>query len=140
MDDGFDRGGDPSLRRRALLELADRLGLATIGDLQSALDDHISQARSGGLKDSQLEALDDATNLIQKLEAFDRPWVFGQRYMRHKFVSTDPFCPNCRNEVPHRTLLICPTCGRLEHAGERLTQVYRRLEKMEQIDVSVWQV
>ena len=32
--------------------------------------------------------------------------------MRHKFVSTDPVCTNCKNEVPHRTLLMCPTCGK----------------------------
>lgn len=72
----------------------------------------ISEAKAGRLTDSQVEDLEGAADLVQRLEAFDHIWVFGNRYMRHKFVSTDPICPNCRNEVPHRTILMCPTCGK----------------------------
>lgn len=109
--DGFDRHGDTKLRRRAIEALADRIGLDNLGDLHRGLDDLLETARSGGLTDRQVEELGDAVDLVQRLDAFDKPWVFGQRYMSHKFVSTDPICHNCSNEVPHRTLLICPSCG-----------------------------
>lgn len=112
MDDGFDRGGDPRLRQNGLHDLANRLGVASVTDIHRVAEEMLDQARSGQMTDSDVEALDDVMNLIQRMEAFDRPWVFGQRYMRHKFVSTDPFCTNCGNEVPHRTLLMCPTCGK----------------------------
>lgn len=111
MYDGFDRGGDPNIRRKAMEALANQLGLASLKDLHSALDDLLEKARVGTLSDSKLEQLESAVDLIQRLDAFDKPWVFGQRYMKHKFVSTDPMCPQCKNEVPHRTLLVCPTCG-----------------------------
>ena len=111
MTDKFNRRGDDKLRRRAVEALADHIGLASFADMHRGLNDLVEIARKGNFTDSQLENLDGATDLIQRLEAFDRPWVFGQRYMRHKFVSTDPICPNCKNEIPHRTLLICPSCG-----------------------------
>ena len=110
--DGYNRAGDSSGRRRAIEALADSIGLASIHDLHRGLDDLLDMGRRGKLTDTQLENLDSATDLIQRLEAFDKAWVFGQRYMRHKFVSTDPVCMNCKSEVPHRTLLMCPTCGK----------------------------
>lgn len=79
--------------------------------IRRRLDEMLGEARSGALTDQQVEDMDAAVDLLQRMDAFDHPWVFGGRYMRHKFVSTDPVCRNCRNEVPHRTILVCPTCG-----------------------------
>lgn len=114
MSDGFDRiHGDRRLKRRAVEDLADLLGVASFSDVSRAMDELTDMAERGELSDSQVEHLDQAASLVQRLEAFDRPWVFGQRYMGHKFSSTDPICTRCLNEVPHRTILVCPTCGEM---------------------------
>lgn len=110
MTERFDRSGDEGLKKRALTALANHLGLASFSDMHRGLESLLEEARSGKLTDDQVEGLEGAVDLIQRVEALDRPWVFGQRYMRHKFVSSDPICPNCNNEVPHRTILLCPTC------------------------------
>ena len=107
----FDRAGDPNLRRRVQEEVASRLGAASYDDVMRILGELRTKATDGRLNTNQVEALDSTMDSIQELEAFDHPWVFGQRYMSHRFVSTDPSCPNCKNAVPHRTILMCPTCG-----------------------------
>lgn len=106
------RGGDPRARRSALEALANEVGLSSVVELHRGLKDLTDAAKSGRLTDTQVEKLERATGAIERLTAFDSLWTFGQRYMRHKFVSQDPRCPNCENEVPHRTILICPSCGK----------------------------
>jgi hypothetical protein len=92
--------------------VADKMGLDSASDLRRVLKERLTDARSGTLTDARLDALDSAVDCIQRLDALDHPWVFAQRYLRHKFISTDPICPNCDNEVPHRTILMCPSCGK----------------------------
>ncbi len=113
MIDGFDRGGDSRLRKKALEELAHALNLERAADVTKFLGELRDLAEANKLTDSQVESLDQASDLVQRLQAVDNPWVFGQRYMRHKFVSTDPQCPHCGNDIPHRTMIKCPTCEEL---------------------------
>jgi hypothetical protein len=107
----FSRTGDPSLRVSATTAVAEHFGLSNPGDMRRVFDEMLALARAGSLSDSKLDALDTAVDMIQRLDAIDSPWVYGHRYMSHKFVSTDPVCHSCKNAVPHRTILICPTCG-----------------------------
>ncbi len=109
--DLYHRGGSPEVRKGATQALAHKLGLASTADLRRGFDGLLEKARAGRLTDTQLKKLSDAVDLLQRLDAIDRPWVFGQRYMFHRFVSTDPICPECKNAVPHRTILLCPACG-----------------------------
>ncbi len=107
----FNRSGNAELRRRSAVLLAEKLGLADVSDLRRVMDEWLADAQAGRLNDTEVRVLSEATDLLQRLEAFDRPWVFGNRYLSHRFVSTDPMCPSCKNAVPHRTILVCPTCN-----------------------------
>ena len=107
----FNRLGNSKARLAIAQSLADKLGLATMSDLRRVMAAMLDDAKAGRTSDVQLRVLADATDQLQRLEAFDRPWVFGNRYMAHRFVSTDPMCPSCKNAVPHRTILVCPTCN-----------------------------
>lgn len=109
-DDGFNRLGNPDQRQGFIEALAHQLGVPP-KDVRRRLKEFLKQAESGRLNDTQIMALQDAVDQIQRIDAFDHPWTFGHRYHRHKFISTDPTCRNCRNQVPHRTMLVCPTCG-----------------------------
>ena len=91
--------------------LAELLNLDEPGDVRIAVNELISMAEAGTISEDGLQALDEASDLLDRLTAFDDPWVFGHRYMSHKFVSTDPVCMNCQSNVPHRTMIFCPTCG-----------------------------
>lgn len=108
--DDFFRDGDPIERLRLLTIIAEEFGVPP-QDVKRKLEELLDDARAGRMSDSKVQDLDRATDLINKVDAFDRPWTFGYRYFMHKFTSIDPQCMNCRNTVPHRTMIICPTCG-----------------------------
>ena len=101
------------LKRSAMEILAERLHLSSVTDVRRVMDELVADAMSGRMNEHQLSAFSDVVDITQRVEAIDRPWVFGNRYMSHTFVSTNPICPNCQNAVPHRTMLICPTCGKM---------------------------
>lgn len=107
----FYRGGDPEIRKSVTEILAGLLSLNDPSDVRRVMDEMLDDAKAGRMGGTQLRKFSEATDLLQRLEAFDHPWVFGHRYLSHKFVSTDPMCPACKNAVPHRTILTCPTCN-----------------------------
>lgn len=110
---------DSGLRNRAALKrrdeimdgIADRLGLDEIADLHRLLSERLDDMRINGCTENERWELDQVVDQLNRIEALDHPWVFGQRYMRHHFVSEDPTCTQCESTIPHRTLLMCPTCG-----------------------------
>lgn len=112
MSEEFDRAGDTELRSSIVESLASKLGLASTGDMMVALEELLGEVRAGRVSsDAKIAQLNECLDQIERIQAFDSPWVFGHRYMSHKFVSTDPTCMNCKNAVPHRTMIQCPTCG-----------------------------
>jgi hypothetical protein len=110
MMDGFDRKGNSEARASAELALRAALGIDSEDEINSALQTVLLRAASDDISTQELADLEKVLDLKERLDAFDSLWLFGQRYFRHKFVSTDPICESCGNEVPHRTLLVCPTC------------------------------
>jgi hypothetical protein len=110
--ESFNRTGGAGVRKPAMVAIAEILGLEEPGHAKRVVQELVVMARAGKLSDRQVGLLDSTADLMERLESIDRLWVFGNRYMRHKFVSIDPMCANCKNGIPHRTLLICPSCGK----------------------------
>lgn len=108
--DGFNRNGDPFIRRRLQEILAEKLSVDFDG-VRPKLRELHKRAEAGRLSDSQIILLNDCVDMLERVDALDHPWTFAHRYMRSKFISNDPICMNCKNMVPHRTMLVCPNCG-----------------------------
>lgn len=107
----FDRRGDPVVRIHAIHALAEKLHVTDTSDFRTVMEERLADARAGRMGDAEVRHFSEAIDLLQRLEAFDHPWVFGNRYLNHRFISTDPICPSCASTVPHRTILVCPTCN-----------------------------
>jgi hypothetical protein len=105
--------GVSGIRRRVMADIAERIGANDVDDVGELLLEMVNRGRRRNLTDEEVMELDQLIDMLQRLEALDSAWVFGHRYMGHKFVSTDPVCPKCNNEVPHRTILVCPSCGEM---------------------------
>ena len=97
------------VKRVAMVALSDALGVPEL-KVKATVSALLRAAENGELSEVELDHLQGIIDDAERVNAIDSPWTFGQRYMRSKFVSTDPLCPKCDNFVPHRTLIKCPTC------------------------------
>ena len=97
-------------KTQVLHELASLLHVANAQDVEIVFRELMQMAADGKLNDDQIYEVQFISDKWEQLEALDNLWIFGHRYMAHYFKSNDPFCPKCRNSVPHRTMLYCPTC------------------------------